>query len=183
MVYPESWQCPSCGTIVTNAKECNICNYEPPAESGGLNTKTKKEEKTTKLLKKRVAAFLIDLGIIIGMGLIMSLIIVIIFSANSSKGLGILFSSFGIPITLVFVALHPAYFILLEGMYGQTYGKRALKIKVYNEGGMTYQKSLLRNITRFVEMIILYIPSLILIAKTGKSVGDRIAGTQIIKQE
>jgi len=180
MVFPESWTCPSCGAVVYNSQKCTTCNYQPPQESGSLQA-TPEARKVNSLLKERLLAFLIDMGIILVMGGVIGLIIALTLSTGSNKGLDVLFPLFGIPTILLFGFIHPIYFLVLEGLYAQTYGKKIMKIKVSVEGGMTLNKGLLRNITRFIEMIPLYIPSILMIKKDGRRLGDRIAKTVVIK--
>lgn len=188
MTYPESWKCPSCGSIVYNSNKCNTCNYKPPSESGGLEI-PKAQAKIEKAPKKkgrsvfmdRIIAFLIDCGILASMGALIGLMIALIMGSGSEKKLSVLFPLFGVPTILVFLALHPVYFWFLEGIYAQTYGKQLMNLKVSHPQGMTLMKSFLRNVTRFIEVLLLYILSIILIKKNGQRLGDRLAGTTVIR--
>lgn len=80
------------------------------------------------------------------------------------------------------------YFILLEGAYGQTVGKMAVKIKVVREDGIKidYADATVRNILRVIDLIPYFIPYLlgaILIWSSDKKqrVGDRAAHTVVVK--
>ena len=143
MVFPHSWRCPTCNSAVYNSPNCTTCHYAPPIE-----TKEIKNKESKNLLKERIVAFLIDFIIIIGIGLVISIALIFSMPNTLDKDLIVLMLSFGIPITLSFAALHPVYFIILEGGSGLTVGKKIMKIKVSEVG---FKKSLLRNITRFIE--------------------------------
>src|SRR5674476_786148 len=76
------------------------------------------------------------------------------------------------------------YFILLEGAYGQTVGKMAVKIKVVQEDGtkIDYAGAAVRNILRVIDAIQFFIPYLlgaILIWTSDRKqrVGDRACST------
>jgi uncharacterized RDD family membrane protein YckC len=80
------------------------------------------------------------------------------------------------------------YFWLLEGAYGQTVGKMAVKIKVLREDGskIDYADSAARNILRPIDLIPYVIPYLlgaILIWSSDKKqrLGDRVARTVVVK--
>ncbi|MBD3311873.1 hypothetical protein GF352_00205 [archaeon] len=183
MTYPDTWQCPSCGSTVYNSIKCTTCNYQPPAESGALSAaKAESVKEGYSLLKKRITAFLIDSGIIIGIALILSLTAGFLLSDIVNKSFSIIFLSFGIPIILVFIVFHPLYFLFLEGFYAQTYGKKLMGLKVAADEGMGFKQSLIRNLLRFIEAIPLYIPSIIMIKKDGRRLGDRLANTSVISK-
>jgi len=80
------------------------------------------------------------------------------------------------------------YFILLEGAYGQTVGKMAVKIKVVREDGtkIDYTDAVVRNVLRLIDLIPYFIPYLlgaILIWSSDKQqrLGDRVAHTVVVK--
>jgi uncharacterized RDD family membrane protein YckC len=80
------------------------------------------------------------------------------------------------------------YFILLEGAYGQTVGKMAVKIKVVQGDGtkIDYAGAAVRNILRVIDAIQFFIPYLlgaILIWTSDKKqrVGDRAVSTAVVK--
>jgi len=90
---------------------------------------------------------------------------------------------------LVSFAVFVLYFTLLEGHYGQTVGKMAVKIKVVREadGAMIdYSEAAVRTILRFLDLIPLVIPYLlgaILIwsSEEKQRLGDRVAHTVVLK--
>ncbi|MFA5406571.1 MAG: RDD family protein [Candidatus Nanoarchaeia archaeon] len=176
MSYPTSWRCPSCGASVYNSSKCTVCAYLPPSESGGLNAIVK--EKDNHLFRRRIIAFLIDISFIISIGLLISLSASLAF-INSGKSIETLMSLFSVPAILIMLFLHPIYFLLLEARYSATYGKKLMKIKVTDNG---FSVSAKRNLTRFIEAIPLYIPSILMIRKDGKRWGDKLAMTNIIKE-
>lgn len=80
------------------------------------------------------------------------------------------------------------YFILLEGAYGQTVGKMAVKIKVVREDGtkIDYGDATVRNILRIIDLIPYFVPYLlgaILIWSSDKKqrLGDRAGHTVVVK--
>ena len=80
------------------------------------------------------------------------------------------------------------YFILLEGAYGQTVGKMAVKIKVVQEDGtkIDYAGAAVRNILHVIDAIPFFIPYLLgaLLIWTSdrkQRVGDRAASTVVVK--
>jgi uncharacterized RDD family membrane protein YckC len=80
------------------------------------------------------------------------------------------------------------YFIVLEGAYGQTVGKMAVKIKVVREDGtkIDYTDAVVRNVLRLIDLIPYFIPYLlgaILIWSSDKQqrLGDRVAHTVVVK--
>ena len=80
------------------------------------------------------------------------------------------------------------YFIVLEGAYGQTVGKMAVKIKVVKEDGskIDYADAVVRNVLRLIDLIPYFIPYLlgaILIwtSDMKQRLGDRVAHTSVVK--
>jgi len=80
------------------------------------------------------------------------------------------------------------YFIALEGNYGQTVGKMAVRIKVVREDGtkIDYTGAVVRNVLRIIDLIPYFIPYLlgaILIWTSDKKqrLGDRVAHTIVVK--
>ncbi len=80
------------------------------------------------------------------------------------------------------------YFVLMEGRYGQTVGKMAVKIKVVRESGLKidYTDAVVRTILRIIDAIPYVIPYLlgaILIwsSDTKQRLGDRAAHTVVVK--
>jgi uncharacterized RDD family membrane protein YckC len=80
------------------------------------------------------------------------------------------------------------YFVLLQGAYGQTVGKMAVKIKVVREDGtkIDYKDALVRTVLVIIDAIPYFIPYLlgaILIwtSDTKQRLGDRVAHTVVVK--
>ncbi len=83
------------------------------------------------------------------------------------------------------------YFTLLEGYYGQTVGKMAVKIKVVREtdaGPIDFSQAAVRTVLRVIDLIPYFIPYLlgaILIWSSDNDMkqrlGDRIAHTVVIR--
>jgi uncharacterized RDD family membrane protein YckC len=81
------------------------------------------------------------------------------------------------------------YFTLLEGHYGQTVGKMAVKIKVVRESDSTaidYSQAAVRTILRFLDEIPVVIPYLlgaflIWSSEEKQRLGDRVANTVVVK--
>ncbi len=90
------------------------------------------------------------------------------------------------PICLIFLAIIFLYFIILEAYFGQTIGKKIMKIKVvnYKQEKAGIKKSLIRNILRLIDglpafnllglMLIIY-------TKNHQRFGDIVAKTFVIK--
>ncbi len=80
------------------------------------------------------------------------------------------------------------YFVLLEGTYGQTFGKMIFKIKVVQVAGtkITYTEAVVRTILRIIDAIPYFIPYLLGALLIGASdtkqrFGDRVAHTVVVK--
>lgn len=90
---------------------------------------------------------------------------------------------------LVSLAVIILYFTLLEGHYGQTVGKMAVKIKVVRTADgapIDYSQAAVRTILRFLDLIPYIIPYLlgaILIwsSEEKQRLGDRVASTVVVK--
>jgi uncharacterized RDD family membrane protein YckC len=90
---------------------------------------------------------------------------------------------------LVSLAVFILYFTLLEGHYGQTVGKMAVKIKVVHESdgaAIDYSQAAVRTILRFLDELPVVIPYLlgaILIwsSEDKQRLGDRVANTVVVK--
>ena len=74
----------------------------------------------------------------------------------------------------------------MEGLYGQTVGKKICKIKVIKENSepCDLHASFIRNILRIVDGIGIYLVGAILILRSNKKqrLGDRLARTVIVKK-
>jgi uncharacterized RDD family membrane protein YckC len=137
----------------------------------------------------RFVAILIDTIIIAIIGGILSVpfnaLAVITNSASGTVTLSLASAVGG----LVSLAIFVLYFTLLEGHYGQTVGKMAVKIKVVREtdgAPIDYSEAAVRTILRFLDLIPYIIPYLlgaILIwsSEEKQRLGDRVAHTVVIK--
>lgn len=88
---------------------------------------------------------------------------------------------------LILVYLVPlAYFITCEGVYGQTIGKKIMKIKVVGDRKKVgLKKSLIRNVLRVVDILpFFYIIGVISIIYTSRNqrLGDLTARTFVIRK-
>lgn len=135
------------------------------------------------LLKERILAFLIDFGAVISISLLLGFSVALGLSISFGEDINAL-----LPVLIAFalvlgIILHPVYFILLEGKYSTTYGKRLMKITVRcDEGEIGFRRSIVRNGMRFIEAATLYIISIIMIRQNGLRLGDRFAKTYVIKR-
>lgn len=80
-----------------------------------------------------------------------------------------------------------AYFIGLEGKYGQTAGKRLLSIAVVHENGSpcTMSSSAIRNVLRIIDGFAVYLVGLVVILLTDRNqrIGDIAGGTVVVRTE
>lgn len=80
-----------------------------------------------------------------------------------------------------------AYFIGLEGKYGQTAGKRLLSIAVVHEDGSpcTMSSSAIRNVLRIIDGFAVYLVGLVVILLTDRNqrIGDIAGGTVVVRTE
>jgi len=89
------------------------------------------------------------------------------------------------PMCLTFLAVMVLYFILLEGIFGATIGKKLTGIKVVQANGQkpNMKQAIIRNILRIVDALpVLNILGVALIATSPEKArfGDRVAGTRVI---
>jgi uncharacterized RDD family membrane protein YckC len=79
-----------------------------------------------------------------------------------------------------------AYFVYLEGTYGQTFGKKLLNLVVVGEDGSAcdYETAVVRNILRYVDWLpFLYLLGVIVIVFSDDSqrLGDIVADTLVVR--
>ncbi|MFH1630617.1 MAG: RDD family protein [Candidatus Aenigmatarchaeota archaeon] len=128
----------------------------------------------------RFAALLLD-GIIL---LVVNLLIVL-----PVVGLGFFNILFAVvvflPIIILIIVVDFLYFVLLEGLYGATIGKRAVGICVVREDGSkcTITDAFIRNLLRIVDGILCYLIGAILIWTSEKKqrIGDMAAHTIVVR--
>jgi uncharacterized RDD family membrane protein YckC len=87
---------------------------------------------------------------------------------------------------VVYVIIDLLYFTFLQGRYGQTVGKMAVKIKVVKEADgspITYGEALIRTILVIIDGLFAYLVGAILIWTSDKKqrLGDRLAHTVVVK--
>ncbi|WP_336359245.1 RDD family protein [Haladaptatus sp. ZSTT2] len=128
----------------------------------------------TDTLGARIVAWIIDailMGLITG-----ALVAPLNIFGNARVTLG---GSIGLLLTL-------AYFIYMEATYGQTFGKRLMKIVVVKEdGGPTdMEASLIRNVLRLVDNFpFIYLVGLLFIwfSDRDQRLGDMLADTVVVR--
>jgi len=89
------------------------------------------------------------------------------------------------PLCLIFLAVIALYFVILEGRFGATIGKRLLNLQVVDiSGGKSgLKRALIRNLLRAVDALPAFsILGVLLIVTSPERIrlGDRIAGTRVI---
>jgi uncharacterized RDD family membrane protein YckC len=123
----------------------------------------------------RFVAQVVDLVLLFAVGY------VIAAATGSTTGSG--FELEGGPAFLWF-GISAAYFVALEGAYGQTVGKRLTGIVVLTETGdpIDVRDSLVRNVLRVVDGFVLYAIGvvLILLSDRNQRFGDRVADTVVV---
>lgn len=79
------------------------------------------------------------------------------------------------------------YFIILEGEYGQTAGKRLLSLTVVHKDGSpcTMSSSAIRNVLRVIDGFMIYLVGLVVILITDRNqrIGDIAGGTVVVRTE
>ena len=140
-------------------------------------------------LGSRVTAGLIDLVICIA-GFVAVILGLALVSPKGSGAEGSMSTAFAIAITVLlqFVVLW-GYYLLFEGLRdGQTPGKRMLGLRVVRDGGysLDFSASAVRNLMRFVDLqpVFSYAVGItsIALSKTGKRLGDMVAGTIVVRE-
>lgn len=137
----------------------------------------------------RILAYFIDwvsifvISFVFGFALsIVSLILTILLGTSSLAAAG---ASALYAFTLVTPLI---YFIVLESRYGRTLGKKILDLKVVkvDGGDIGMKESSIRNLLRVVdEAVSLFLIGIIsiMISDRSQRVGDRVAGTVVIKEK
>ena len=88
---------------------------------------------------------------------------------------------------LIGVVLCLAYYIVLEATWGATLGKLATNFRVVREsdgGPIDWTASIIRNVLRLVDGLVLYVIGFIAIcvSKKRQRIGDRVAGTVVVRR-
>jgi len=139
-------------------------------------------------LGSRIIAYLIDsvlAGTLIGIVLVIpSFVLAGLTGAGGNSGaVGALLT---LVMQLVGLVLFAGYFIVMEGLYGYTVGKKLLSIRVVGENGgdISMGASAIRNILRIVDSLpFAYILGIALIAINDdeQRVGDIAGSTYVVK--
>ena len=130
---------------------------------------------------KRIAAFLID-GIVLTVAMMVVGMLSIFAIGGGSRAMArVVLAVQALAVLAMF-----AYFIVLEGLYGQTLGKKAMGIVVVNDDGSdsTVVGSLVRNVLRIVDALpFLYLLGIVAILLTdgNQRVGDLAASTYVVE--
>ena len=195
--------CMQCGTATSpSAKYCECCGValagsapqSAPAFAPALGYQAPRAYVPYAALPYqgvaiRFVAILIDTIIIVILASILSAPFNALAVITNSASGTITFSLASALGGLVSFAVFILYFTLLEGRYGQTVGKMAVKIKVVREADgapIDYSQAAVRTILRFLDEIPYIIPYLlgaILIwsSEEKQRLGDRVAHTVVVK--
>ncbi len=89
------------------------------------------------------------------------------------------------PLCLIFLVVIVLYFILLEGVFGATIGKKILGLSIVQVDGQNagMKRSIIRNLLRVVDALPAFnILGIVLIVSSSERTrfGDRVAGTRVI---
>lgn len=129
---------------------------------------------------RRIGAALIDL-VILG---ILSFLLAAMFGGATAGGGEVGFQLTGAP-ALLLMALGVGYYIVLEGLRGQTLGKMVLGIKVVADDGApaSWGAVTIRTLLRIVDGFALYLVGLIVMLASPRKqrVGDMAAKTLVVR--
>jgi uncharacterized RDD family membrane protein YckC len=141
----------------------------------------------SKTFGQRVGAFLLDtllVGAVFGVvsGLVAAFTFV--FVADPTGPVAVEFAVLVLQSFTVVAGL--GYFVLTEGKYGQTLGKRAVGLVVVTEDGdeIDYWDALVRNLLRVVDALPAFFllgAALIVVTERGQRVGDLAGGTVVVE--
>ncbi|MBI3971851.1 MAG: RDD family protein [Chloroflexi bacterium] len=126
---------------------------------------------------RRAVATIVDTAVLFVFGYVVGLAT----GGTTAEG----FELQGAPALLTFL-LWFVYYIAMEAMVGATLGKLLLGLKVVKADGspMDWPASLIRNVLRIVDGIVLYLIGAILVWQSPRRqrLGDRVAGTVVIRR-
>jgi uncharacterized RDD family membrane protein YckC len=124
----------------------------------------------------RAVAAIIDLILL----LVLCYIIAMVSGGTTEDG----FQLEGLPAFLAFVVAM-AYYVVLEGQFGWTVGKRLIGLKVVRLDGapLDWQASLIRNLLRIVDGLFFYLVGAIIVWTSAQKqrLGDKLAGTVVVR--
>ncbi|MEW6070415.1 MAG: DUF1614 domain-containing protein [Candidatus Thermoplasmatota archaeon] len=141
------------------------------------------EKKSYASLGRRAAAFLLDATFMIT-------ILIVILLLGAALGFYTLpafleYRTFFTAWLMFALVLQLLYFTVFETLFKASPGKILTKIKVLNEdfSKLDFLGAFTRNVVRFLDTILLYIPSAVMIVVTNKSqrIGDYVAGTVVVR--
>jgi uncharacterized RDD family membrane protein YckC len=133
------------------------------------------------ILRKRIAAALVDAGAI----LVLLILIAVLFGNDEASNWSLWAETQGRP-RVVFFLLTFAYFVATELTSGQTLGKRLLGLRVVRVDGSRAEAGpiVIRNLVRLVDWLpFLYVVGAITVFATGERrlrLGDLAAGTRVV---
>jgi uncharacterized RDD family membrane protein YckC len=86
---------------------------------------------------------------------------------------------------LGFLVAYPVYCIFLERLFGATFGKMAMRMRVIGDGGKrpTLRELALRNVSKIPEMMTVFLLLFPLLTRYRQRLGDKIAWTAVIDME
>lgn len=130
---------------------------------------------------RRIAAGILDLVVLS----VLSFLLASMFGGATAGGGEVGFQLTGGPALLLF-ALGFGYYIVLEGLVGQTLGKMALGIRVVSQDGSRagWGAVVVRNLLRIVDGFFFYLVGLIVMLSTARKqrVGDLAAKTMVVRK-
>ena len=133
------------------------------------------------ILRKRVAAALVDTGLI----LVLLILIAVLFGNDEASNWSLWAETQGRP-RVAFLLLTFAYFVATELVWGQTLGKRLLGLRVVRADGSRADAGpiVIRNLVRLVDWLpFLYVVGGVTVLATGERrlrLGDLAAGTRVV---
>ena len=120
----------------------------------------------------RVGAFILDHVISFLLGVGIGVALGLWLESRGAVYLGALVGLFG-------------YFIVLEGLSGQTIGKRLFGLIVVSRDGtpITFRQSIARNLLRMVDGMLNYVVGLVvmLVSQDRQRIGDHVADTLVVR--
>ncbi|MCX7779891.1 MAG: RDD family protein [Negativicutes bacterium] len=157
--------CTNCGTeIAQEDRFCPACGKKQFQQS---------EAKPIGVLLRGIAAF-IDFCILMACGYI----IAVIFKQTTADGFNLTGSS-----AFLWWGIGFAYYVLFEGTTGATPGKMALGLKVIKATGAACNMrcAIIRTVCRIIDHFFLIGAIVILFTKLKQRIGDKAAGTIVVK--
>ena len=148
--------------ILVPARPYSRWNLQGPREGGGTVAAA-----NTKVVGRRAVAFLIDILVLLPVTLPVNLLF--------EQGVAI----------VVNITVSVIYWGALDGVVGQTVGKRVMKIRVVNEHGtfpVGFGKAGVRYIAWIVDGLLVIAPGLVLaiFTRRNRRLGDMAAGTLVV---